>query len=115
MTYHHFAYNQLTEAITGVTIRIAAGVSVGAEVTKQVTEAVVEVGSIGALSTLATTVAIFAGLVAIISACVNFRINNIRLEMEREELAMERKEHEARMRKLEGHYEGTKKPGERRT
>lgn len=87
---------QVSAAVTETTIKAAAGISIGAEATKLATEAVADVGVTTALSTVSMTVAIAAGVVAIVSAVMNFRINNIRLEMEREE-------HRARMEEIRAH------------
>lgn len=87
--------SHLSAAITETTIKAAAGVSIGAEATKQMTEAMADVGVTTALSAVSMTVAIVAGMVAILSAFMNYRINNIRLEMEREE-------HRARMEEIRG-------------
>jgi len=83
---------QLSAAITETNIKLAAGVSLGAETVKQITEVVTDVN---VLSNVSMVVAIVAGVVAIASAVMNFRINNIRLEMEREE-------HAARMAEIKG-------------
>lgn len=92
--------SHLSAAVTETTIKTAAGISVGAEATKLATEAVADVGVTTALSTVSMTVAIVAGVVAIVSAYMNYRINTIRLRMEREE-------HRARMEEIRAHQSGS--------
>lgn len=83
---------QFAATVTETTTKTFAGVSVGAETVNQLAEAAKEVSI---LYNVSMVVAIGAGLVAILSAIMNYRINNIRLDMEREE-------HAARMKEIQG-------------
>ena len=75
----------LAAAVTQTTTTTAAGVSVGVETTRQLTESLT-----GVLSSVSMVVATFAGVVAIISAGMNYKINKGREKRER-------LEHQARM------------------